>query len=127
MSRYHNPIHVPVFPSQLSSYSTLSEALAQTSRFTSQRRKRVPQAICKTRTGPTYAPISFDYIGQVGQGVSLADFSARSQNALAQMVTGANDLVLANTNIKSMKLHVMVRTAIAIREDNNNTGSLFGF
>lgn len=53
-------------------------------------------------------PIAFDYIGQVGQGVSLADFSARSQNALAQMVAGAQDLVLASTGIKTMRLHVMV-------------------
>ncbi|KAF9442248.1 hypothetical protein P691DRAFT_739131 [Macrolepiota fuliginosa MF-IS2] len=108
MSRYHNPIHAPVFPSQVSSYSTLSGALASPPcRFNSQRRRRVPQAVCKTHSGPMCAPITFDYIGQVGQGVSLADFSARSQNLLGQMVTGANDLVLAGSGVKAIRLHVM--------------------
>ncbi|KAJ3573842.1 hypothetical protein NP233_g2162 [Leucocoprinus birnbaumii] len=108
MSRYHNAIHPPVFPSQLSSYSTLSGALIPPpSRFTSSRRRRVPQALCKASSAPICPPITFDYIGQSGQGVSVADFSARSQNALVQMVTGANDLVLANMGVKSVNLHVM--------------------
>ncbi|KAF5361901.1 hypothetical protein D9756_002038 [Leucocoprinus leucothites] len=108
MSRYHNTIHPPVFPSQLSAYSTLSGALIPPpSRFTSSRRRRVPQILCKTSSGPMCAPITFDYIGQTGQGVSVADFSARSQNALVQMVTGANDLVLATTGVKTATLHIM--------------------
>lgn len=39
------------------------------------------------------------------------------------MVAGTNDFVLANTNIKSMKLHVMVRMVVdiyLIEVDNNN-------
>ncbi|KXN90315.1 hypothetical protein AN958_04348 [Leucoagaricus sp. SymC.cos] len=107
MSRYHNSIHRPVFPSQLSSYSTLSGALIPPpSRFNSSRRKRVPQTLCKTHSGPMCAPIMFDYIGQAGQGVSLADFGARSQNALVHMVAGANDLVLSGTGVKSMTVHI---------------------
>jgi hypothetical protein len=106
---YHNAIHCPVFPSQLSSYSTLSGALIPPPpRFTSVRRKRVPQTLCKTNSGPICPPISFDYIGQAGQGVSIADFNTRSQNALMQMITGANDLVLANTDVKTVCLHIMV-------------------
>jgi hypothetical protein len=54
------------------------------------------------------SPITFDYLGHTGQGVSLADLSTRSQHALAQMITGANDQALANLNVKSMRLHVMV-------------------
>lgn len=126
MSRYHNPIHAPVFPSQLSSYSTLSGALVPPpSRFNSQRRKRVPQTLCKTSSGPMCAPIGFDYLGQAGQGVSLADFSTRSQNALAKMITGANDLVLANLGLKSMRLHVTVSNTISPYDLRGGRNNLF--
>jgi len=108
-SRYHSSIHAPVFPSQLSNYSALSAALASShTPFVSPRRKRVPQTLCKTSAGPMCSPITFDYLGHTGQGVSLADLSTRSQHALAQMITGANDQALANLNVKSMRLHVMV-------------------
>lgn len=109
MSRYHNPIHSPIFPSQISSYSSLSGALAPPpSQFISTRRRRVPQSTCKTSNGPICGPIGFDYIGQAGQGVSLADFSARSQNAISQMVAGANDQVLSQTGIGKIHLRIMV-------------------
>ncbi|KAJ3573835.1 hypothetical protein NP233_g2170 [Leucocoprinus birnbaumii] len=108
MSRYHNAIHSPVFPSQVSSYSSLSGALAPPpSQFANPRRRRVPQNICKMSSGPICAPISFDYIGQAGQGVSLADFSARSQNAISQLVAGANDQVLAGSGINKINLRIM--------------------
>lgn len=108
MSRYHNAIHSPIFPSQISSYSSLSGALVSPpSQFNSPRRHRVPQNICQTSQGPVCGPISFDYIGQVGQGVSLADFSTRSQNAISQLVAGANDQVLAGTGIKKIHLRIM--------------------
>ncbi|EKM81472.1 hypothetical protein AGABI1DRAFT_105050 [Agaricus bisporus var. burnettii JB137-S8] len=108
MSRYHNPIHSPIFPSQISSYSSLSGALAPPpSQFISTRRRRVPQSTCKTSNGPICGPIGFDYIGQAGQGVSLADFSARSQNAISQMVAGANDQVLSQTGIGKINLRIM--------------------
>ncbi|KAF9450690.1 hypothetical protein P691DRAFT_664746 [Macrolepiota fuliginosa MF-IS2] len=108
MARYHNPIHAPIFPSQISSYSSLSGALAPPpSQFASSRRRRVPQNVCKTNSGPICGPIGFDYIGQGGQGVSLADFSARSQNAISQMVAGANDQVLAGTGTSKINLRIM--------------------
>jgi hypothetical protein len=113
MPRYHSSIHSPIFPSQLSSYSALSGALAPPpSQFTSSRRRRVPQSTCKTSNGPICGPIGFDYIGQAGQGVSLADFSARSQNAINQMVTGANDQVLSGTAISKINLRIMVSISI---------------
>lgn len=109
MSRYHNSIHSPVFPSQISSYSSLSGALAPPPpQFTSPRRRRVPQSVCNASSGPICGPIGFDYIGQAGQGVSVADFSARSQNAISQMVAGANDQVLAGTGIGKINLRIMV-------------------
>ncbi|KAF9442250.1 hypothetical protein P691DRAFT_848998 [Macrolepiota fuliginosa MF-IS2] len=108
MARYHNPIHAPIFPSQISSYSSLSGALAPPpSQFASSRRRRVPQNVCKTNNSSICGPIGFDYIGQAGQGVSLADFSARSQNAISQMVAGANDQVLAGTGTSKINLRIM--------------------
>lgn len=115
MSRYHNSIHSPIFPSQVSSYSSLSGALAPPpSQFTSSRRRRVPQSTCKTSSGPICGPIGFDYIGQAGQGVSLADFSARSQNAICQMVTDANDQALSGMAISKINLRIMVSISIFI-------------
>jgi hypothetical protein len=55
-----------------------------------------------------HAPITFDYIGQIGQGVSLSDFSALSQSALGQMVAGAYDQVLAKTGVNKINLRIMV-------------------
>lgn len=109
MSQYHNSIHVPVFPSQVSGYSSLSGALAPPpSQFANARRRRVPQCAAKAAGNPVCHPISFDYIGYSQQGVSIVDFSARSANALAQMVAGGNDLVLASTGVAQINLRIMV-------------------
>jgi hypothetical protein len=54
------------------------------------------------------SPISFDYIGYSQQGVPIVDFSARSANALIQMVAGGNDLVLASTGVKQINIRIMV-------------------
>jgi len=109
MSRYHNAIHIPVFPSQISRYSSLSGALTlPPPEFHSPCRHRVPQNVCKTSEPPECDPIRFDYIGQVGQGVSLADFNARSKNAINQLVAGTNDQVLAGTGIEKIHLRIMV-------------------
>ncbi|XP_006461571.1 hypothetical protein AGABI2DRAFT_118446 [Agaricus bisporus var. bisporus H97] len=108
MPRYHSSIHRPVFPSQVSSYSSLSGALTPPpSQFISSRRQRVPQSASKISTGPICGPIDFDYIGQAGQGVSMADFSVRSQNAISQMVAGANEQILAGTGVVMIKLRIM--------------------
>ncbi|KAF5361897.1 hypothetical protein D9756_002036 [Leucocoprinus leucothites] len=108
MSRYHNPIHSPIFPSQVSGYSSLSGALTPSpSQFTSTRRHRVPQAAAKASGQPMTQPISFDYIGYSKQGVSIVDFSARSANALAQMIAGGNDPVLAHTNVQQINIRIM--------------------
>lgn len=110
MFRYYTCIHTPVFPSQLSGYSSLSGALSLSpSQFTHPCHHRVPQPVAKTTGRPIYQPIMFDYIGYFQQGVLLADFNARSVNALVQMVVGGNDLPLANTCVKEMNLYIMVR------------------
>lgn len=109
MSRYHNAIHLPVFPSQISKYSSLSGALAlPLPEFNSPHRHRVPQNVCKTSEPPVCDPIRFNYMGQAGQGVSLADFSSRSQSAINQLVAGTNDQVLAGTGIKEIHLRITV-------------------
>ena len=109
MSHYHSAIHTPVFPSQVSGYSSLSGALTPPpSQFANPRRRRVPQCAVKAAGSPVTHPISFDYIGYSQQGVSIVDFSARSANALAQMIAGGNDLVLATTGVKQINLRVMV-------------------
>lgn len=111
MSRYHTAIHTPVFPSQVSGYSSLSGALAlPPPEFSSPHRHRVPQLrVCETSESPVCDPIRFDYIGQAGQGVSLADFSVRSQHAIHQLVAGTNDHVLAGTGINKIHLRITVR------------------
>ncbi len=109
MSRYHSPIHAPIFPSQMSGYSSLSGALSPPpSQFANPRRRRVPQPAAKAAGNPVTPPISFDYIGYSQQGVSIVDFSARSANALSQMVAGGNDLVLAGVGIQQINLKIMV-------------------
>jgi hypothetical protein len=113
MSRYHNPIHSPVFPSQISSYSSLSGALTPApSQFTNPYRHRLPQTVAKTSGSPVMYPIAFDYINYSKQGVSIVDFSARSANVLAQMVAGGSDLVLSGTNVQQINIRITVRTWI---------------
>ncbi|KXN90324.1 hypothetical protein AN958_04357 [Leucoagaricus sp. SymC.cos] len=107
MAHYHNPIHMPVFPSQVSDYSSLSGALSPPTQFASPRRCRVPQCAAKASGGPVAKPVSFDYIGYSHQGVSIVDFSARSANALIQMIAGGNDLVLAGTGVQHINLRIM--------------------
>ncbi len=114
MSRYHSSIHAPVFPSQMSGYSSLSGALSPPpSQFTSPRRRRVPQPAAKAAGNPVTHPVLFDYIGCSQQGVSIVDFSARSANALAQMVAGGNDLVLASAGVQQINLKIMVSSLCA--------------
>jgi hypothetical protein len=109
MSRYHSPIHAPVFASQVSGYSSLSDALTPPpSHFANPRRRRVPQAAAKASGVPVTSPVSFDYIGSSNQGVSIVDFSARSAHALIQMVAGGSDQVLAGTGVQKINLHIMV-------------------
>lgn len=128
MPRYHSSIHRPVFPSQVSSYSSLSGALTPPpSQFISSRRQRVPQSASKISTGPICGPIDFDYIGQAGQGVSMADFSVRSQNAISQMVAGANEQILAGTGVVMIKLRIMVSVQVLSISQTRNRKLIYDF
>lgn len=93
------PVHA-VHPSQLSAYSSLAGALTPAtpiSQFSSSTRERVPQTACKGVSDPVFAPIRFDYFSQARQGVALRDFSSRS--GLPQLISGANEHVLAGIKI----------------------------
>ncbi|KAF5362295.1 hypothetical protein D9756_002042 [Leucocoprinus leucothites] len=108
MSLYHNAIHSPVFPSQVSGYSSLSGALSPPpSQFANPRRRRVPQCAAKAAGSPVANPVMFDFIGYSQQGVSIAEFHVRSANALSQVIAGGNDLVLANTGVQEINLRIL--------------------
>ncbi|KAF5361855.1 hypothetical protein D9756_002050 [Leucocoprinus leucothites] len=104
-------LHLPVFPSQLSTYSTLAGALTLEAprQFTNPRRRRVPQYKTKSLPGhdPLCPPILFDYISAQGQGVPIHDFIVLSTNALAQDISGAHDQVLAGLGVRVMTLRIM--------------------
>ncbi|KAL9713328.1 hypothetical protein Ac2012v2_002933 [Leucoagaricus gongylophorus] len=85
------PVHA-VHPSQLSAYSSLAGALTPAtpiSQFSSSTRERVPQTACKGAR----------------QGVALRDFSSRS--GLPQLISGANEHVLAGIKIHKIDLRIM--------------------
>jgi len=115
MSPYYSCIHLPVFPSQRSGYSSLSGALSPSPpQFKQSSRYRVPQSMAKTTGRPISRPVFFDYNGDFHQGVFIADFSTRSANALIGMIAGSNDFPLANTCVKEINLCIKVRTLCTI-------------
>ncbi|KAL0567478.1 hypothetical protein V5O48_014513 [Marasmius crinis-equi] len=108
---YQNPLHAPVQPSQVSSYSSLGGAVTYqqptASAFgvnsSSVTRQRVPQTHYaptgkwKQETGrvqPLNNPIDFDYIGIPKQGMPLRELCARGPHAINQMMQGANDQIM---------------------------------
>ncbi|KAF5385125.1 hypothetical protein D9615_000893 [Tricholomella constricta] len=116
---YTNPLHPPVYPTQRSGYSALGDALKghpETSQFLSPSRRRLPQAawapsakwkLMTGRTNQIHGAITFDYIGYAKQGVPMRELSTRSTHALASMITGANDQVLAHTGLTKITLRIL--------------------
>ncbi|KAL0575336.1 hypothetical protein V5O48_006638 [Marasmius crinis-equi] len=103
---YANPLHTPVGSINRSSYSTLGSAMPQPAASAGpSTRRRVPQApvgkSCPSNT------IAFDYIGYPKLGMPLREIHARGPQALQQMMQGANDLVLANTRLRKITLHIL--------------------
>ena len=101
-------------PSQISSYSTLSGALTESTPFQSPYRRWLPQTayvpVCKFRSttgsaGGVHSAVSFDYIGAKGQGVSMRD--ARNMATLGQL-KGSNDFVMAGVKSPKVTLRIMV-------------------
>jgi hypothetical protein len=107
--------HTGLHPSQISTYSSLAGALTPVtppSQFSSPSRRRVPQAACKKITNPVFEPISFDYFEQSRQGVALREFTVKSQTGINQILSGANDPVLATAGLHKMDLRIMVSLSI---------------
>ncbi|KAF5362298.1 hypothetical protein D9756_002041 [Leucocoprinus leucothites] len=107
---YSTSVHTLVHPSQLSNYSSLAGALTPVpppSQFTSSSRERVPQTACKAVNEPVFMPVAFDYFSQSRQGVALRDFSVKSQGGINHLLSGANEVILANTGIQKIDLRIM--------------------
>ncbi|KXN90328.1 hypothetical protein AN958_04361 [Leucoagaricus sp. SymC.cos] len=104
-------LHLPVFPSQLSTYSSLAGALTieLSPRFLNPRRQRVPQQKCKAPPGqgPLFPPILFDHLASRGQGVPIYNFIVLSTSTLEREVSGAHDEVLADLTSRVMTIRVM--------------------
>lgn len=103
--------HTGLHPSQISTYSSLAGALTPVSPptlFTSPSRRRVPQTACKKVSSPAFEPIAFDYFEQARQGVALRDFTVKSQTGINQILSGANEPVLATAGIHKLDLRIMV-------------------
>lgn len=112
---YSTSFHTLVHPSQISTYSSLAGALTPApppSQFTSPTRRRVPQTACKNVTEPAFEPIAFDYFQQARQGIALRDFTVKSQTGISQLLSGANEPVLAHAGIHKMDLRIMVSLTI---------------
>ncbi|KAF7770242.1 hypothetical protein Agabi119p4_6216 [Agaricus bisporus var. burnettii] len=102
--------HTGLHPSQISTYSSLAGALTPVSPpslFTSPSRRRVPQTACKKVSNPAFEPIAFDYFEQARQGVALRDFTVKSQTGINQILSGANEPVLATAGIHKLDLRIM--------------------
>ncbi|GLB36894.1 hypothetical protein LshimejAT787_0311810 [Lyophyllum shimeji] len=119
---FNNPLHPPVAPAQRSTYTTLGNALdcgAEPSQPLSPCVRRLPQArwtpACKWklatgRTNALHSAVTFDVhgYGYSKQGVPMRELSTRSANALAEVVRGADDQVLAHTGLRRIILRILV-------------------
>ncbi|KAG6873080.1 hypothetical protein C0995_003124 [Termitomyces sp. Mi166 len=54
-----------------------------------------------------HAPIQFDHIGYNGQGMQMRELSARSEAAIAAMIQGAEDPVLAHTGRERITFRII--------------------
>ncbi len=107
-------IHTLIHPSQISTYSSLAGALTPApppSQFTSPSRHRVPQRACKNVDAPAFSPISFDYFSQARQGVALRGCVVKSKHAINQLISCANEPVLATAGIQKIDLRIMVSSS----------------
>ncbi|KAG5639930.1 hypothetical protein DXG03_002328, partial [Asterophora parasitica] len=119
---YVNPLHAPVSSAQYSPFSSLGGAVQPSasqpsgSSFSSPFRRRLPQPPytpsskwrgATGRTNQVHSAIAFDYIGYAKQGIPMRELSTRSANALAQMIGGAGDAVLAHTGVARITLRII--------------------
>ncbi|KAF9463659.1 hypothetical protein BDZ94DRAFT_1163524 [Collybia nuda] len=116
---YINPLHAPVSAANRSQFSSLGGAVNSTptpGQFLSPFRRRLPQAPytpsskwrnATGRLNQLHSAISFDYLGYSKQGVPMRELSTRGTHALASMIHGANDPVLAHTGLVRITLRIL--------------------
>ncbi|KAF8073326.1 hypothetical protein FPV67DRAFT_1446310 [Lyophyllum atratum] len=118
---YINPLHPPVPSSRQSQFSSLGGAVQPTasqtaSSFVSPFRRRLPQppytpaSKWRNATGrlnQVHGAIAFDFLGYAKQGVPMRELSTRSAHALASMIHGAGDVVLAHTGLARITLRII--------------------
>ncbi|KAG6916458.1 hypothetical protein DXG01_006725 [Tephrocybe rancida] len=106
---YHNPLHPPVRTAYQSQFSALSGAVQPA--FLSPMRRRVPQQLytpkSRSLSGRAHSPISFDHPGYSKQGIQMRELTARSVAALASIIQGAGDAVLAHTGLPRITLRIL--------------------
>ncbi|KAG5728887.1 hypothetical protein E4T56_gene5619 [Termitomyces sp. T112] len=112
---YTNPLHPPVHSSQISRYTSLEGAVGS-SKFLSPTRRRLPQPsytpaskwdLAMGQNARRHAAIQFDYVGYNGQGVQMRELSARSDAAIASMIQGAGDPVLAHAGRERVTFRII--------------------
>ncbi|KAG5650941.1 hypothetical protein H0H81_010478 [Sphagnurus paluster] len=115
---YINPLHPPVASSQRSQFSSLGGAVPVSApqTHTGPFRRRLPQppytpaSKWRNATGrlnPLHSAITFEYANLPNQGVSMREMSVRSGAALASMVKGAGDAVLAHAGVARINLRII--------------------
>ncbi|KAG5637803.1 hypothetical protein H0H81_003135 [Sphagnurus paluster] len=115
---YINPLHPPVTSSQRSQYSSLCGAVPTSAPSThvGPFRRRLPQPPytpaskwrnAMGRLDPVQSAITFEYTNMPNQGVSMREMSVRSGAALASMVKGASDAVLAHSGVSRITLRII--------------------
>ncbi|KAL0575932.1 hypothetical protein V5O48_006043 [Marasmius crinis-equi] len=111
---YYNPLHTIVPSNQRSNYSSLGGAVSH-NQAASSNRHRVPQTpyvpsgkwrAATGRVQPLNAPIVFDLNGFPGHGIFLQEMQTRGPQGIQQVMRGANDMVLAHTQLRRIALHI---------------------
>lgn len=125
---YVNPLHPPILPSQISTYSTLEGAVGTVeslppARYPLPQPSYIPTSKWARAMGksvPLHAPIAFDYIGYNGQGVQLRELFARSDAAITTIIQDARDAVLPLTERERISFRIIVRIpCFPARADND--------
>ncbi|KAF9054825.1 hypothetical protein BJ165DRAFT_1338188 [Panaeolus papilionaceus] len=94
---YLNPLHPPIRTAQTTSYTSLGAAIP-----VPVGRRRVPQPTSSS----SQAPIWFDLCGHSRQGVPMKEISSRGPDAIAPLVAGAQDQVLAHIASHKITLRI---------------------
>ncbi|PPR04857.1 hypothetical protein CVT24_007245 [Panaeolus cyanescens] len=114
---YVNPLHAPIQNNAKSGFSSLAGAFPASAGGApvSDKRRRLAQTIYypsakwqnATKRSPASAPITFDYRGRKGYGVSMTDLSARSIPNIMSLVENADEKVLVSSGHTKITFRIM--------------------